>query len=229
MFSTHPLRRTVAAAGAVLVLVLASFAVAASSAAAATNGSIALHNDTAEAGTDCPADGYAYWHFVLSPNDGSSAFVTIVLSLDGDLVTFEGDAIVLNHEQGDNVFVGVPAGYTLGSLEAEGSYATFVGGAPTHFNLSHVCAGTVPTTPPTTSPPTTEPPPTTLPETTTTGPEVLGTTTINVTPTEGPAVEAATEELPYTGSDDLWLAGIGLAVAGSGFALATIARRRQEV
>jgi LPXTG-motif cell wall-anchored protein len=227
MFPTHPLRRTLAATGAVLVLVLAAFAVAASSAAAASTGSLPLHNDTAETTTDCPTTGYAYWHFVLAPNDGSSAFVTIVLNLDGDLVTFQGDQIVLNHGQLDNVYVGVPAGYTLGSLEAEGSYATFSGGDPSHFNLSHVCTGVVPPTTTTTTEVPPPPPPPTVPETTTTtsGAEVLGTTTIN----EGAAVEATTEVLPYTGSDDLWLAVTGLSIAGAGFALATVARRRQRV
>jgi LPXTG-motif cell wall-anchored protein len=214
-----------------MVLVLAVFVVAASSAAAVPTPTIPLHNDTATAGTDCPADGYAYWHFVLAPNDASAAFVTIVLSLDGDLVTFEGEAIVPNNGQTDNVFVGVPAGYTLTSLEAEGSYAVYSGNLPNQFNLSHVCAGTVPTTtPPTTTPPTTQPPPTTVPETTTTGPpEVLGTTTISVPPAEVEGVAVEAEELPYTGSDNHGLAAIGLAVAVAGFALATIARRRQEV
>jgi hypothetical protein len=228
MFPTHPLRRTLAATGAVVVLVLA--AVAASSAAAASTGSLPLHNDTAETSSDCPTTGYAYWHFVLAPNDGRSAFVTIVLNLDGDMVTFQGDQIVRNHGQLDNVYIAVPAGHTLGSLEAEGSYATFSGGDPSHFNLSHVCEGAVPPTTTTTTT-TVVPPPPTVPETTTTtsGAEVLGTTTVNESAAAEAAVEATTEVLPYTGGVDLRLAMTGLVIAGGGFALATVARRRQRV
>ena len=92
-----------------------------------------------------------------SANNGVSAFVTIVLNLDGTTVSFTGPQIVLNGTQHDNVFVAVPAGSTLASLEAAGSYAVHTGVEPENFNLSTVCNGTVPTTePPTTQPPTTQ-------------------------------------------------------------------------
>jgi len=111
----------------------------------ASTTSIELHNATAETGTDCPADGAAYWHFVFAPNDGSAAFQTIVLELgDAAPVTFSGAAIVANGTQTDNVFVAVPAGHTLEDLRLDGSHATYTGAEPKLFNLSHVCEGEVP-------------------------------------------------------------------------------------
>lgn len=110
-------------------------------------GAIALHNDTAGAEKDCPDDGFAYWHFVLAPNDDSSAFTEITLDLGTEVVTFSGDQIVPNGSQMDNVFVGVPAGHALTDLRTgSDSYAFYVGETPNLFNLSHVCEGTVPTT-----------------------------------------------------------------------------------
>src|SRR5262245_59656995 len=87
--------------------------------AAALN--IPLNNSTADPGTDCPDDGKTYWHFVISPNNNHSKFVTFHLNLgDGihDISTF-----VPNGSQLDNVFVEVPAGYTLTSLVKTGSPA----------------------------------------------------------------------------------------------------------
>ena len=210
------------------MLIIGTFGVAATASAsdevgpAVVSGSIALHNATAEQGSDCPDDGYAYWHFILAPNNATADFVTIVLALDGDSVTFQGSQIVLNHGQKDNVFVGVPAGYALDSLGLEGSYATYTGTeVPTHFNLSHVCEGSIPTT----TTPTTE-------GTTTTTAEVLGTTTIDTAGTEDTtevmgATVVSPETLPYTGSESLPLVAVGLAVGGAGLALATMARRRE--
>jgi LPXTG-motif cell wall-anchored protein len=231
MFPHMSPRRTTAAVAAAAVLLIGTLGLVAPASASdeigppSLSGSIALHNATAEPSLDCPDDGSAYWHFVLAPNNGSSEFVTIVLSLDGDPVTFQGDAIVPNHDQRDNVFVAVPAGHTLTSLELDGSYATYTGTeAPTHFNLSHVCEGDVPTTTTTTTASTT----TTTEGATTTTAEVLGTTTID---TSGAEVEAATqvapETLPYTGSETLPLLVVGLSVSAAGLALATMARRRQ--
>ena len=109
-------------------------------------GQIALHNATAEASTDCPADLGAAWHFVLAPNDGSSAFVSITLDLGTEAVTFDGAELVPNAGQLDNVFVAVPAGHELSDLRVEGSSARYEGATPNQFNLSHVCTGTTTTT-----------------------------------------------------------------------------------
>ena len=120
--------------------------------------SIALHNNTAGSGEDCPSDGKAYWHFVLAPNNGSSAFVSIHLELGDTSQTFTGfPPIVKNGNQTDNVFVPVPAGSSLDDLETSGSFAVYSGATPTQFNLSHVCEGDTPPTTPTTvsNPPTT--------------------------------------------------------------------------
>jgi hypothetical protein len=155
--------------------------------AGATVTTIQLHNDTATSGSDCPAGG-AYWHFVLAPNNGSAAFVTITLNLTSETRTFSDGAIVPNGSQQDNVFVGVPSGHTLADLVASGSSATYTGTTPIQFNLSTVCEGTVPptttTTGPTTTvgPTTTAGPTTTVPPTTTTGP----TTTVGPTTTAQP-------------------------------------------
>ena len=122
--------------------------------------SIELNNSSASAQTDCPDDGFAYWHFILAPNNGTFAFTEIHLELavppagPNDLVTFSGAAIVPNGSQLDNVFVAVPAGHTLEDIVIDNhlSYALFTGsGTPTNFTLSHVCEGVVPTTTTTTS------------------------------------------------------------------------------
>jgi LPXTG-motif cell wall-anchored protein len=137
----------------------------------ATN-TILLHNNTAETGTDCPKDGFAYWHFVLAPNN-TYTFTLISLDLGTEVVTFSGAAIVPNGVQTDNVFVGVPAGHSLTDLVLSAkSYAEYTGGvsAPNNFNLSHVCVGSIPTT-------------TTTQATTTTTAEGTTTTTTQATTT----------------------------------------------
>jgi len=105
---------------------------------------IPLNNATAEVGTDCPADGQTYWHFVTSPNNNHSVFVTFHLNLgDGihDISTW-----VPNGSQNDNVFVLVPGGYTLTSLVKTGSNADANWDGEkkpaTKFQLSHLCPGT---------------------------------------------------------------------------------------
>ncbi len=208
--SSRPSCRRFLAASAALVLLVVGSAVLASTAGAAGSGpsrqaadlpAVALHNATAGAESDCPAGGAAYWHFVFAPNNGSTAFVTIVLNLDGDFVEFSGAQIVKNGAQSDNVFVAVPAGHTLESISLTGSYATYTGSAPNKFNLSHICLGRVPTTTvtteatttttewPTTTTVTTEDPTTTVTtEATTTTTEESTTTT-----TEWPTTTVTTE------------------------------------
>ena len=83
------LRRTALGLAATTMLVGGSLGfVAAATTAGAADGvsapmsvsTIALHNNTAEAGTDCPAGGAAYWHFVFAPNDDSASFTSITLT-----------------------------------------------------------------------------------------------------------------------------------------------------
>ena len=70
--------------------------------------SIDLHNNTAEAGTDCPEGGGGVLDFVFAPNNGSASFTSITLNLGSETLTFSGAAIVPNGTQTDNVFVAVP-------------------------------------------------------------------------------------------------------------------------
>jgi hypothetical protein len=101
---------------------------------------VPLHNDTAgPQGDDCPTDGQ-YWHFVLVPNNNTSSFTSVTLVLAGDIFTFTGDDLIPNAGQTDNIFIKVPDGYSLTDLEAEGSYADYLGRTPISFNLSGVCA-----------------------------------------------------------------------------------------
>ncbi len=115
----------------------AVMAFASSSTVVTTN--IALHNNTAPTTTDCPDSTNSYWHFVLIPNNGTSAFVTFHLALQNPTETFTTSTFTLNGGQHDNVFVAVPAGHTLTDLITAGSSADITGPA-TQFNLSHVCA-----------------------------------------------------------------------------------------
>ncbi len=141
---------------------------------------VPLHNASAGSEGGCPSDGGAYWHFVLTPNNGSSAFTSITLNLNGTATTFSGAQIVPNGGQTDNVFVAVPPGHALTDLQTAGSSATYSGATPTKFVLSHVCPGTVATT---TTAPTTS---TTEPTTTTTEATTSTTTTTTTTTTTAP-------------------------------------------
>jgi len=130
--------------------ILAVFALTGALAAVITNSSagadstLPLHNNTAESGTDCPDTVNDYWHFVLTPNNGSLSFVSITLNLDGTTKTFSGSDIIPNGTQTDNVFVEVPAGFSLDDLLTSGSSAVVSPSADPEtnlFNLSHVCDG----------------------------------------------------------------------------------------
>ena len=233
MVTTSIVRRAFAAVAAIALLLFGMAGFVATAAGAAANdvatptaelAVITLHNNTAGPATDCPAGGAAYWHFVLAPNSGVSAFVTITLNLDGTIVDFTGAQIVLNGTQHDNVFVAVPAGYTLTSLRIDGSSATYTGETPEQFNLSTVCNGTIPTTTTTTTaaPTTTVTPtsvaPTSVVAPTTAAAEVLGITETAVTP-EG--------ELPYTGTSlTLHLGLAAAAMMAGGALLVRVAQRR---
>ena len=155
---------------------------------------IDLHAATAEVGTDCPVGGAAYWHFVLSPNDGDLAFTSIHLAFtDGSSATFSGGGIIPNAGQLDNVFVAVPAGQTLTTLQTAGSYAMYTGSQEANlFNLSHICEGTVPPTTTTTTTTTTTivEDTTTTTTTTTTLPESPTTTTTTTTTLPPPTTAA---------------------------------------
>ena len=234
----HSLRRStlaIAAAG-----LLAGGVVATASTAGAQEGDetpsfplVALHNDTAEVGTDCPDTERDYWHFVLAPNDGSTTFTAIFLRLatdDGfEDVVVSGDGLIPNGGQLDNVFVSVPEGHELTDLMVLGSQAGYSGRTPNQFNLSHVCVGEdAPEVPPTT-----EPTPTTDSTTPTTEipTEVLGTVQTPATdpvPTEVAGAVQVAGELPYTGSRSTGLLVAGTAVTAAGAALVGLARARSR-
>jgi hypothetical protein len=114
---------------------------------AAENLNIPLNNATAPEGTDCPATGGPSWHFVISPNNGHSYFITFHLNL-GDATTYDTSIFVKNGDQLDNVFVEVPSGKTLTSLIKAGSSADIwwdgANPEPAKFQLSHVCGGSQP-------------------------------------------------------------------------------------
>jgi hypothetical protein len=127
-----------------VLIVLALTAMLTGTALADTALNIPLHNDRAEAETDCPDDGGTYWHFVISPNNNQSAFITFYLNL-GDAMAYETSVFIPNGTQWDNIFLAVPAGKTLESLIAAGSSADIIwqdkGPQPEKFVLSHVCPG----------------------------------------------------------------------------------------
>ncbi|MGB1608793.1 MAG: hypothetical protein ACPHGX_00185, partial [Ilumatobacteraceae bacterium] len=85
--------------------------------------SVVLHNDTAQVGFDCPDSSGDWWHFVITPNNGSHEFESITLNVAGSQHNFAGGAIVSNGAQRDNVFVAVPAGHMADDLRSGGSSA----------------------------------------------------------------------------------------------------------
>ncbi|MGA1723707.1 MAG: hypothetical protein ACO4B6_07170, partial [Ilumatobacteraceae bacterium] len=110
--------------------------------AQAATESVDLHNASAQVGSDCPNSTGDWWHFVITPNNGSHEFTSITLNVAGTSRTFSGGAIVGNGSQRDNVFVAVPAGYSADDLRAGGSSAEITDAARrTKFVLSHVCIG----------------------------------------------------------------------------------------
>ncbi len=249
----HSLRRATLAIAATGLLAGGALAVAGASAASAQEAPnhpsslplIALNNDTAEVGTDCPAGGGTYWHFVLAPNDGKSTITTVFLRLatgpdTTEDLTFTGTDLIPNQGQVDNIFIAVPAGHELTDLVKIGSQAAYSGNVPNQFNLSHVCVAAEPTTTTTEAPttsttvtPTTVTPTTATPTTVTPPPagpttipaEVAGVTTIAI----APEVLGATQvngELPYTGSNTTGVAVVGVAVAAAGAGLVALARSR---
>lgn len=122
----------------------AAFAVRESARAEQSSRTLNLHNDSAQVGTDCPADGKTYWHFVINPNNNKSEFVQFKLNLGDGTHTIS--SFVLNGTQKDNVFVEVPSGYQLSSLVKSGSTADILWDGsnpePDKFVLSHTCPGT---------------------------------------------------------------------------------------
>jgi len=232
------LATTLFVVGATSMLLGASVASATEAPPAST---IPLHNATAETGEDCPPGDGAYWHFILAPNKGGSAFTAITLDLGSDTIVASGAAILPNGGQTDNVFVAVPTGHELDDLELDGSFATYTGTTPTKFNLSHVCEGASQPAveeppveePPVDEPPAEEPPaeePVTkqdpVPSAT-----VMGTTldASSVAQTVPAAATAVTTDgtLPYTGSETLPFLLVGLAFVIGGTVLARLARSRE--
>jgi len=112
---------------------------------AVADDTLPLHNNTAEVGTDCPDTIHDFWHFVVTPNNGTLEFDEIRLNIDGlGVVSFSGSDIIPNGSQLDNVFVQVPDGATLDDLLLTDSEADIIGNVQPQslFNLSHVCEGT---------------------------------------------------------------------------------------
>jgi len=112
---------------------------------AAADDTLPLHNNTASVGTDCPDTIDDYWHFVVTPNNGSLSFDEIRLNIDGlGVVAFSGSDIIPNGSQTDNVFIQVPSGSEIDDLLLADSEADIIGDVPenSNFNLSHVCDGT---------------------------------------------------------------------------------------
>lgn len=100
-----------------------------------------LHNDQAEVNNDCPSDA-AWWHFVVTPNNGQYDITSMNLNIEGSLTLITRDDIVTNGGQTDNVFVAVPAGASLSDLTAAGSSAMVAPfSTKVKFVLSHVCEG----------------------------------------------------------------------------------------
>lgn len=101
---------------------------------------VALHNDTAERGSDCPDDINDWWHFVIAPNNDRYSIDEMILELDGSSTLVTASSIVRNGRQTDNIFVQVPSGSTLESLAAAGSSATVSGpDSAARLMLSHLC------------------------------------------------------------------------------------------
>ena len=170
--------------------------------------SLPLHNATAGPAVGCPGT-RAYWHFLLTPNNGDSSFASIVLNVDGETFAFTGfPPIIKNSSQTDNVFVPVPSGHLVTGLQTSGSYATYAGAAPSKFVLSGVCVGdgqgdppsTTSTTDPSSTTTTTSHPPST---TSTTDPVTTSTTWDRPsTPSPSPGctgTSAACDPPPTTG------------------------------
>jgi len=112
---------------------------------AVADDTLPLHNNTAEVGTDCPDTIHNFWHFVVTPNNGSLEFDEIRLNIDGlGVVSFSGSDIIPNGSQLDNVFIQVPDGSSLDDLLLTDSEADILGDVQPQslFNLSHVCVGT---------------------------------------------------------------------------------------
>jgi hypothetical protein len=122
---------------------------------ASTPLTVPLNNNTAPQGTpaECTTNGTLLtndWHFVISPNNGHSAFVTFNLALVHPTETYTTNVFIPNGTQTDNVFVAVPSGHVLTDLQTGGSTADIlwdgIGNAPEKFQLSHIC-GSVAVTP----------------------------------------------------------------------------------
>jgi hypothetical protein len=216
---------------------------------------VPLHNNTANS-TDCPANpdsGVAYWHFVISPNNGTYTFVTITLNVGGTTFIFTGSDIIPNGSQHDNVFIAVPSGKTLTDLLTSGSSADITPNAPppNEFNLSGTCpasestttttggtttstsststTSTSTTTTSTTAPTTTTVVSTTAPPTSQVSPtSVVASTTTTQVAGVVVTVPPATGSLAFTGSSNfaLPMAVVGALMILAGLGLAFFAQRR---
>lgn len=104
---------------------------------------VALHNSTAEIGSDCPDSTNNWWHFVVAPNNDRYSIDEMTLNLGDSTFVATGGDIVGNGRQVDNVFVKVPASSSLDALTTTGSSAEVTGpDSRARLMLSHLCVGT---------------------------------------------------------------------------------------
>jgi len=104
---------------------------------------VALHNSTAEIGSDCPDSTNKWWHFVVAPNNDRYSIDEMTLNLGTSTFVATGGDIVGNGQQVDNVFVKVPASSSLDALTTAGSSAEVTGpDSNARLMLSHLCVGT---------------------------------------------------------------------------------------
>lgn len=164
-----------------------------------------------------PAD-HDGWHFVLP--DGDADFIKLELTFNNggpDFIVKVPDAgdpyPDYFYNAGDQVkhaYVFTPAGWTLVDGTAE------IDGTAKFFNLSHTCAGTTPSNPPS-NPPNSESP---APSETPTSP--------GETPTS-PGDKDDNGGLPVTGAAATTLALLGVALVGGGATMVALRRRRDNV
>lgn len=169
-----------------------------------------------------PAD-HDGWHFVLpSKEAGNFEELTLTFSDNG------GESVIVKvpdagdpypddfYKAGDQVkhaYVFTPAGWTLVSGSAT------ISGTAKEFELSHTCAGTTPSNPPS-NPPNSESP---APSETPTSP--------GETPTS-PGDKGDKDDnggLPVTGAAATTLALLGVALVGGGATMVALRRRRDNV
>ncbi|TDC72950.1 LPXTG cell wall anchor domain-containing protein [Micromonospora sp. KC606] len=196
-----------------------------------------------------PAD-HDGWHFVLPGGKkaaGDFESLTLTFANGAQTVTVkvpdDSDAYpdflsAAGNGQVKHAYVFTPAGWTL----VDGT-AT-ISGKDDRFNLSHTCAGTVPTTSPSPSPSTTGSPTPSASPSESTSPSTSASPSESTSPSESPSPSGSPSasqstggggggqddgELPLTGVAATSVALFGLALIGGGVALTVLRRRRDRI